>query len=110
VKLLFDESISPRLVPALAKIFPGSIHVREVGLTRADDGAIWSYARDHGFAIVSKDSDFRQRSFAFGHPPKVISLLVGNCSTAEIESLLRKSREDLEAFALSNSESFLLLR
>ena len=36
------------------------------------------------FAIVSKDSDFREGSFAEGHPPKVIWLAVGNAGTAEI--------------------------
>ena len=28
----------------------------------ASDDRIWQYATDHGFAIVSKDSDFAERS------------------------------------------------
>jgi len=32
----------------------------------ADDDAVWFYARDHGLTIVSKDADFRQRSFLYG--------------------------------------------
>jgi predicted nuclease of predicted toxin-antitoxin system len=58
VKLLFDQNLSPRLVGLLADVFPGSLHVRQVGLERADDESIWSLARDRSFAIVTKDSDF----------------------------------------------------
>jgi predicted nuclease of predicted toxin-antitoxin system len=31
---------------------------------------IWEHAKSHGFAIVSKDTDFRERSFVEGFPPK----------------------------------------
>ena len=61
MKLLFDENLSPRLVNFLSTPFLGSVHVRDVGLAQADDEAIWTYAKDNGFAIVSKDSDFQQR-------------------------------------------------
>ena len=63
MRLLFDENISPRLVDALSDEFPGSVHVRDVGLTRATDAAIWGYARDHGLTILSQDSDFHRVSF-----------------------------------------------
>lgn len=32
----------------------------------ATDAAIWAYARDHGYTIVSKDNDFRQYRFSMG--------------------------------------------
>ena len=41
MKLLFDENVSPRLVAGLSDVFPGSVHVRDVGLDRATDAAIW---------------------------------------------------------------------
>ena len=62
-------------------IYPETLHVRDVGLESADDLEIWSYARTQGFVIVSKDSDFRQLSFTFGHPPKIAWMRRGNCST-----------------------------
>jgi predicted nuclease of predicted toxin-antitoxin system len=40
VKLLFDENLSPKLVRALADIYPGSAHVHECGLGSADDLAV----------------------------------------------------------------------
>ena len=89
MKLLFDENLSPRLVANLTREFPESLHVRDIGLERAMDESIWGYAKDNGFVIVSKDSDFHQLSFLFGHPPKVIWIQRGNCSTADVLSLLR---------------------
>src|SRR6266480_3145162 len=50
----------------------------------ADDEAIWEYARREGFTIVSKDSDFQERSVLCGSPPKVIWLRIPNSSTSEI--------------------------
>jgi predicted nuclease of predicted toxin-antitoxin system len=41
-------------------------------LQKASDAVVWQYAAQQGFAIVTKDADFHQRSFLFGHPPKVI--------------------------------------
>lgn len=72
MKLLFDENVSHRLPESLANEYPGSMHVRTVGLRGADDRRIWDYSRDQGFAIVSKDTDFRERSYVDGAPPKVV--------------------------------------
>ena len=71
MKLLFDENLSPKLVVRLADLFPDSLHVRDVGLQAANDPAVWDYARDHDFVIVSKDSDMHQRSFLFGRHRKL---------------------------------------
>ena len=109
MKLLFDENVSPRLVAALSDEFPGSVHVRDIGLARATDATIWDYARAHGLAILSKDSDFHQVSFLRGPPPKVIWIRRGNCSTADIESLLRSNRTEILAFGVDAEAAFLVL-
>ncbi len=109
MKLLFDENISPRLVAALSDVFPGSVHVRDVGLVRATDAAIWAYARDRGLTILSKDSDFHQVSFLRGPPPKVIWIRRGNCSTVDIEALLRSNRTEILAFGVDEEAAFLAL-
>jgi len=90
--LLFDHNLSPRLVQSLVDAFPGSLHVRTIGLHKASDNAVWDYAAEHGLTIVSKDADFRQRSFLEGHPPKVIWIRRGNCRTGDIETLLRHTQ------------------
>jgi predicted nuclease of predicted toxin-antitoxin system len=85
-------------VARLDDLFPGSEHVRGVRLAAADDLAVWAYAKAGEFAIVSKDADFRQLSFLYGSPPKVVWLRVGNQSTAEIEAIVRANAAAFEAF------------
>jgi predicted nuclease of predicted toxin-antitoxin system len=109
VKLLFDENLSPKLPRMLASEYPGSVNVREAGLRGAADSDLWDYARAHGFAIVSKDTDFRERSFVEGSPPKIIWLDVGNARTTVIADLLRKQRPRAEEFAKQEESSFLIL-
>ena len=109
MKFLLDQNLSPRLKDALVERYPGTIHVRDVGLQSADDEIIWSYAAQHGLTIVSKDADFRQRSFLLGHPPRVVWIRRGNCSTTEIESILEAQHENLIAFEQNQEASFLAL-
>jgi predicted nuclease of predicted toxin-antitoxin system len=109
VKLLFDENLSPRLTGLLADVYPGSVHVHDCGLGSADDEAVWQYARDANFSIVSKDSDFQERSVLRGYPPKVIWLRAANCTTSEIESLLRAAQPIITRFVDEDEESCLLL-
>lgn len=109
MKLLFDQNLSYKLVSALEEEFPGSAHVREVGLSSSDDLAVWEYAKEFGFTIVSKDTDFSQRSFLFGFPPKLIWLKLGNCSTKRIEKVLRLYRSEIQIFELAQDSSFLVI-
>jgi predicted nuclease of predicted toxin-antitoxin system len=109
MKLLFDENLSHKLVRLLADLFPDSIHVREVGLKAADDPIVWEYAKNNGLMIVSKDSDMHQRSFVFGYPPKVVWVRLGNCSTSDVEQLLRRHFTVIEAFYEDDYASFLSL-
>jgi predicted nuclease of predicted toxin-antitoxin system len=109
MKLLFDQNLSPRLARQLAAEFPGSEHVRRVGLGSAEDSEIWRFAADHGFVIVSKDIDFQQRALLYGGPPKVVWVRLGNCSTASIANLLIARLPELTAFEADPSESFVVL-
>ena len=109
MKLLFDENLSPRLVDGLRDVYPESQHVSGVELGRAQDAAVWQYAKRYGFAIVSKDSDFAERSVLESGPPKVIWIRLGNCSTREIEAQLRARHETVRAFIEKDEETCLLL-
>lgn len=108
MRLLFDENLSPRLVPRLAAAFPGSKHVDDVGLHGRDDDEIWQYAAQHEFVLVSKDNDFRQLSFLRGAPPKVVWLHVGNGTTREIETLILARINRMQEF-VADAESALLI-
>jgi len=109
VKLLFDQNLSYKLVQRLADLFPGSVHVHEAGLIAVDDSLVWEYARDNDLIIVSKDSDFHQRSFLYGYPPKVVWIGLGNCSTADVERALRRNFDTIKAFREDEHASFLSL-
>ena len=58
---------------------------------------------------MTKDADFRQRSLLYGHPPKVIWIKLGNCSTKRIAKLLWEHHSDIKAFASADDPSFLSL-
>jgi predicted nuclease of predicted toxin-antitoxin system len=109
VRLLFDENLSPVLAAALADCYDGSRHVRDVGLKSSSDAEVWEYAARNQLAIVTKDADFRQRSFLLGYPPKVICIGLGNCSTAMVELLLRRRFSEVTEFLADEVKAFLLL-
>ena len=109
MRLLFDQNLSPRLPRLLSDLYPGSIHVCEIGLRDADDAAIWAYALENGFIIVSKDSDFQQQSLLLGPPPKFIWLRVGNCPTRDVHDVIRRYVGALAAFEQNPDESHLML-
>ena len=109
MKLLFDANLSHKLVGILARDFPGCAHVRDFGLRAAEDGQIWDHARVQRLAIVSKDTDFRERSYVEGFPPKIIWLDVGNAGTAAIAELFRRERPRVEHFERQEEASLLIL-
>lgn len=91
MKLLFDHHLSPTLVGRLGALFPESNHVWHLGLHDVPDETVWSYAREHGFIVVSKDADFSEISMELGYPPKLVWLRIKNWSTDDIEQLIRTS-------------------
>lgn len=97
MKLLLDENLSRRVVPFLQDGYPGSSQVALEGLERADDLTVWTYAKDNGFVIVTKDSDFHELSLVRGTPPKVIWLRVGNTRKANVIRLLTENAATLTA-------------
>ena len=109
MKLLLDENLSHRLVARLKEAFPCTVSVAQVVLDSQPDIAIWAYAAKHGFAIASKDDDFRQLSFFRGHPPKVIWLAVGNAGTAQIADLLLKNKNRITTFLARDEDALLTL-
>ena len=109
MKLLFDENVSSKLPSLLEDLYPGSAHIRDVGLLGASDSRVWEHAQANAFVIVSKDDDFRQRSFLEGAPPKVIWLQVGNARTAAIAELLRGQEGRLRRFEREEESALLIV-
>jgi predicted nuclease of predicted toxin-antitoxin system len=109
VKLLFDQNLSPRLATRLQDLFPNSSHVFWVGLDQAEDVEVWEYARQNGYLVVTKDVDFSELSTLQGFPPKVIWLQLGNCTTGQVERLLRLHYEAIRQLTESESIGILSL-
>ena len=97
MKLLLDENLSRRMVSLIAAHYPGSSQVALLGMEQASDTAIWAYARQHDFVIVTKDSDFVDLSTLYGQPPKVILLKAGNETWQVTAQNLINRRELLES-------------
>jgi predicted nuclease of predicted toxin-antitoxin system len=110
LKLLVDENLPPRIVRDLADLFPESAHVHSIGLSSTADTKIWEYARANGSAFLTKDKDFANLSIAWGAPPKVILLQVGNCATTQIVQLMRKNAVRIVDFENDGRRSLLILR
>ncbi len=98
VKLLFDQNLSRRLVPLLRDVCPEAFHLSSRRLAEVE-----------GAAIVTKDTDFLNRSVLLGHPPKVIWISLGNCSTTAVERVLRVRRDDIARFISDNHLSHLII-
>lgn len=107
MKLLFDENLSPKLVAALADIYPESVHVDRIGLGGESDNEVWNYAKANHYIIVSKDSDFYDKSILFGHPPKIIWIKRGNCPNRQIQLLLRNKTDTIKELHNNPSLSFI---
>ena len=109
MKLLLDENLSPRLIASIQDLYPGSAHVEECDLVNTADEIVWDYARENGFAIATKDSDFSELSVLRGSPPKVIWLRIGNCTTVRAGFLLRDASPRIQAFLNAEEENCLVL-
>jgi predicted nuclease of predicted toxin-antitoxin system len=106
MKLLFDESLSPRLVLLLRDLFPKSESALRNGLARAGDHRILDYAVAHDFILVSTDSDFegllRQVPGA-----KVVVLRSCNYPTDVAAEVLR--RNSIRISELPSSQDHLII-
>ena len=98
MKLLFDQNISYRITKILSKSFPDAKHISQVGLLEASDIEIWEYARQHGYSIVTFDSDYYDLSIVKGCPPKIIWLRSRNATTKRIAEILEENKELLRIF------------
>lgn len=109
MKLLFDQHFSFRTVQNLLEYFPNSHHLKYYQLEGKSDESIWYFAKKHGYTIITKDNDFNQRSLVFGHPPKVIWVILPNAKRTVIEDFLVRKSKEITLFH-EYDESLLILR
>lgn len=109
MKFLVDHNLSPKLVRHLDERFPGSVHTAALGFDRTSDHDLWRYAKEHGFSILTKDSDYGQLSILRGAPPKLVWLRIGNAPTRMVVQLLNDHHQDIIAFLNDEERVYLAL-
>lgn len=108
-KLLFDQNLSPKLIKKLAELYPNSEHLDSIGLGTAADSQVWEYVSRNDFMIVTKDADFVDLSVLRGFPPKIVWIRRGNCSTNDIEQILRAHNFEIENLIKDSKSGILTL-
>lgn len=88
MKFLIDAQLPPALAHWFREAGYESQAVREIDLREAEDGAIWGYAAQNDYVIVTKDEDFSSRAQATKIGPSVVWLRVGNTSNAVLRDWL----------------------
>ena len=58
MKFLLDSNLSHRVAQLLRDAGIEAVHVRDHDLQHAADSMIFEFARQHGFVLVSEDTDF----------------------------------------------------
>jgi predicted nuclease of predicted toxin-antitoxin system len=106
MKLLFDESLSPRLVHLLSDLFPNSESALRNGLARTGDRKILEYADANGFVLIATDSDFERLLNQF---PRANVVILRSCDypTETAAGVLR--RNAIRIAELSTSPNQLLI-
>jgi predicted nuclease of predicted toxin-antitoxin system len=78
MRFLVDAQLPPALARWLAGQGHAAEHVADKRMESASDAAIWDYAWQGHWAIVSKDEDFAQRKWLEDNGPVVIWIRLPN--------------------------------
>jgi predicted nuclease of predicted toxin-antitoxin system len=107
MKLLFDESLSPKLVLLLSDLFPESESALRNGLAGVGDRKILDYAAAHGFILVSTDSDFEG---LLKHVPGATVVILRSCDypTDVAAEVLRRNAIRIGELASSQDQLIVL--
>jgi predicted nuclease of predicted toxin-antitoxin system len=72
------------------------VHVLDVELSKVDDLAIWAYAAQRGYTIISKDADFADLVLLARTEVRVIWVRIGNCRKSARLETFKKSMKTIE--------------
>lgn len=97
MKLLLDENLSRRIVPAIQARWPGSSQVALLGLERVSDSQLCEFAAAHGYTICSKDDDFHRLVAVRQYRPKLVHVALGNVSNDQVLGALLAAADDIDA-------------
>lgn len=106
IRLISDENISWRLKRYLPgwDILPSN-EIRPA--SRLSDKAIWQFAKDSQYHILTFDEDFFELQTLYAYPPKIIWLRLGNTSTKEIAFRLLQLETNIISFLTNDDQGVL---
>ena len=108
LETLLDANLSWRLIKKLTPFFEQVIHANDLKINQpAKDVALWNFARDNDFTVVTKDDDFEKLVLLRKAPPKVIYLKTFNLETDKLSELLISNNEKIHAFKNSEEDEIL---
>ena len=110
MKFLIDQNLRPRLKRLFEGRFPGTQHVIHLHLDQTRDHVLWRYATEHGFALMTQDDDFHQRSMLNGAPPKVVYLSNAKGDAPGLAAFVDRNIGTLAAFMEDTEASLLILK
>lgn len=113
MKFLLDENISKRIIPLVQTEFKDVDYLisSQTGLIApVTDHAVWKFAKENGYHIITRDEDFMKLSMLFGLPPKVICLNTGNTTNQELAKIIVSNAEKIRQFVSHEEYGFLVLK
>jgi predicted nuclease of predicted toxin-antitoxin system len=101
VKFLVDNQLPRALATLLGNLGHHAVHVLDIELSQVDDMAIWAFAAQNGYTIISKDADFADLALLAPNEARLIWVRIGNCRKSVLleafKNALEKIEQDLEA-------------
>lgn len=110
MKLLIDQNLPPRLVPALQGMFPGTVHVNAVGLGGAQDITLWRYATTERFDIMTRDEDLGAIALRRVGDVCVVWVRLGNLALRDLLGRILKTMPEVHAILRTRSLRVVELR
>lgn len=109
MRLLVDAQLPPALARWFGERGIAAMAVRQLGLRDSDDGSIWDFAVEGGWAVVTKDEDFVARCLGNPDAPPVVWLRFGNSTNRVLFAWLEPLLPDIKS-RLSQGEKLIEVR
>lgn len=105
MKLLVDMNLSPSWVGRLAQHGLESVHWSTIGVPTAPDHEVLSWAREHGFVVITNDLDLSAiLAVTSGQAPSVVQLrthdLLSEAAVSVVARTIEAYRDQIDKGAL----------
>ena len=89
MRFLVDNQLPPSLARFISQDLQAeALHVTEIGMRDSADAAVWSYAAENNFVVISKDDDF-VTLYSQTPSASLLWVRIGNCRRAFLLNVFR---------------------